>query len=396
LDIFQVEALDKTLQKIPVSPGLEYPPGGIALTGDKVEGGEEAEAISLDDLLGEIPSPDPGSVDEKKTSSEEWDLERATSTIGMTKDYPDSASQNEAGGNGTEITSWDAMVIDELDRQQLDTMVSSIEDTQPIYPKKEPTPSKDPQNLMKTSSPLDQPPPKKTPPFIEDWESPKTQENKSSKSQDGLEQKEGPGSDNIPFDWIDTEDVWAELVPVKHEPTLDQPTQEGLSADSIQASDFPGILELKQIKDLETAYPAYSSLAYTFILIPKIETVLLVGDLASRLNRWVAQLCLAYGWRLDQVQVRPKYLQWTVRVLPYGSPGNIASIMRLQLSSLVLKYRNDLEALLPSGDFWAPGYLVLSGPQQASIHLVEELIADIRRRQGLTGDDPLSDKIEES
>jgi hypothetical protein len=43
-----------------------------------------------------------------------------------------------------------------------------------------------------------------------------------------------------------------------------------------------------------------------------------------------------------------------------------------------------LEEENPSGDFWAPGYLIMSGNQPPPGQLVKEFIRNTRKRQGLT------------
>jgi hypothetical protein len=38
----------------------------------------------------------------------------------------------------------------------------------------------------------------------------------------------------------------------------------------------------------------------------------------------------------------------------------------------------------PSGDFWAPGYLIMGGSQPAPVQVIREFIAQTRQRQGIT------------
>ena len=37
----------------------------------------------------------------------------------------------------------------------------------------------------------------------------------------------------------------------------------------------------------------------------------------------------------------------------------------------------------PSGDFWAPGYLIMGGSQPPPVQLIKEFIGQTRQRQGI-------------
>ena len=123
-------------------------------------------------------------------------------------------------------------------------------------------------------------------------------------------------------------------------------------------------------------------LAYTCVLLPRLPGHVLEGFLAECLTDWLPQLCLAYGWVLEGLLLRPEYLQWTVQVAPAISPGNIVRLIRQQMSRRIFTQFPQLEVENPSGDFWAPSYLIISGFQPPSLHLVQDFIRQTRLRQG--------------
>lgn len=135
---------------------------------------------------------------------------------------------------------------------------------------------------------------------------------------------------------------------------------------------------------LEPASPAIADLAYACLLIPRFESHHLVGDAAERLGEWVPHVCIAYGWRLEHFAVRPDYMQWIVRVLPSTAPGSIMRIVRQQTSERLLNEFPRLKKENPSGDFWAPGYLLMGSSQPHPQNLVRTFIKQIRDRQGLS------------
>jgi len=108
----------------------------------------------------------------------------------------------------------------------------------------------------------------------------------------------------------------------------------------------------------------------------------LTGDIADRLSEWLPNICVAFGWRLEYVAVRPEYLQWVVNVPPATSPGYLMRIMRQQTSEKVFAEFTRLKKENPSGDFWAPGYLIMGGTKPHPPQLVKDYIIQIRQRQG--------------
>jgi|GEM_PF-152888 len=139
---------------------------------------------------------------------------------------------------------------------------------------------------------------------------------------------------------------------------------------------------LQSLRQVEPIMPSFSHLAYTCLLIPRLPTHRLVSGLADRLREWLPQLCLAYGWRLENLFVRPEYLQWTLQVTPAISPGNVLRLVRLQSSRRIFLQFPQYEVENPSGDFWAPGFLIISGFQPPSNQLVQDFIHQTRTRQG--------------
>jgi REP element-mobilizing transposase RayT len=134
---------------------------------------------------------------------------------------------------------------------------------------------------------------------------------------------------------------------------------------------------------LEPASPALVNLTYACLLIPRFDHHHLVGDFVDRLNEWVPQVCVAFGWRLEHISVRPEYLQWVTRVPPSTAPGYIMRIIRQQTSDRIFAEFPRYKIENPSGDFWAPGYLIMGSSQPHPQKLVRDFIKQTRTRQGL-------------
>ena len=141
---------------------------------------------------------------------------------------------------------------------------------------------------------------------------------------------------------------------------------------------------LAEYVDLDPNSFALSRLCYTSVLIPRMPMHFLTGSLADQLRQWVPKFCLAFGWRLIGLTVRPEFLQWAVQVAPAVSPGNLVRIIRQHTSQQIYASYFLMSQENPSGDFWAPGYLIISGQQPVAMSLIREFILQTRRRQGLT------------
>jgi REP element-mobilizing transposase RayT len=135
---------------------------------------------------------------------------------------------------------------------------------------------------------------------------------------------------------------------------------------------------------LEPITPGLYNLTYACLLVPRLTTHYLTGDISDRLSEWLPQTCIAFGWRLEYLAVRPEYVQWVANVPPATSPGNLMRVMRQQTSDRIFNEFPRMKKENPSGDFWAPGYLIMGGAQPHPPQLVKDYIKQTRERQGIS------------
>jgi REP element-mobilizing transposase RayT/CheY-like chemotaxis protein len=133
---------------------------------------------------------------------------------------------------------------------------------------------------------------------------------------------------------------------------------------------------------LEPISPGLYNLTYACLLVPRFSSHYLTGDLADRVAEWLPQICIAFGWRLEYLAVRPEYVQWVLNVPPATSPGYLMRIVRQQTSEKIFAEFSKMRKENPSGDFWAPGYLIMGGSQPHPPQLVKDYIKQTRTRQG--------------
>jgi DNA-binding response OmpR family regulator/REP element-mobilizing transposase RayT len=135
---------------------------------------------------------------------------------------------------------------------------------------------------------------------------------------------------------------------------------------------------------LEPVSPSVYNLDYACLLVPRLTQHLLVGDVSDCLSDWVPEICIAFAWRLEYISVRPEHLLWIVNVPPATSPGYLMRILRQHTSEKIFAEFPRFTKENPSGDFWAPGYLIMGGSQPPPAQLIKDFIAQTRQRQGYT------------
>ncbi len=131
---------------------------------------------------------------------------------------------------------------------------------------------------------------------------------------------------------------------------------------------------------LEPRPSALSKPIYTSALVPRMPQHYLAGDLASSLGQWIPQLCQAFGWNLEGLSIRPDYLQWIVRIPPALSPGKMLRVIRERTSQRIFTDFQQLSKDNPSGSFWAPGFLMVSGARSLPLPVLHKYVTEIRQR----------------
>lgn len=128
---------------------------------------------------------------------------------------------------------------------------------------------------------------------------------------------------------------------------------------------------------------SFSSITYACVLLPRFPQHHLVQELARQLERWMFQVCVSFDWRLEQLAIRPGYMQWMVRVHSATAPRTLMQIVTRLTSQRILEQYPLFKDDNPSGEFWAPGWLVISSDTLPPPAMVQDFIAKTRRRQGV-------------
>ncbi|HTP02265.1 MAG TPA: transposase [Anaerolineales bacterium] len=124
-------------------------------------------------------------------------------------------------------------------------------------------------------------------------------------------------------------------------------------------------------------------LSFSCLLIPRFSAHYLIGDIAESLREWMHQICISFAWRLEDIAVRPEYMQWVVYVPAATPPSRCIRTVREQTSRRIFDDFPHIRRENMSKDFWAPGYIVWVGPTLHPPEIIAEFIRLTRQQQGI-------------
>ena len=76
-------------------------------------------------------------------------------------------------------------------------------------------------------------------------------------------------------------------------------------------------------------------ITYSCLLIPRMPEHMLKSNLASYLFKWMGQLCLAYGWRLEHLSIHPNHIQMVTGAPLTTSPAFLVRTLRQKTSQYI-------------------------------------------------------------
>jgi CheY-like chemotaxis protein/REP element-mobilizing transposase RayT len=173
-----------------------------------------------------------------------------------------------------------------------------------------------------------------------------------------------PEVTSLPNDWLPKEPK-----PSSHLPFLEQETPQPEK-----------VIELEPI-NLVQQEPKYH-LPFTAILLPRFPHHRLTGSLADQLENWLKDLCVAWGWRVDHIDLRSEFLRFTISLSPDVAPAQAVQNLAKNLSGKILDAFPNLKDDLPSGQFWTKSYLLTAGSDVGKDRLAL-FIETTRKEQGL-------------
>ncbi|MEK7311036.1 MAG: IS200/IS605 family transposase, partial [Chloroflexota bacterium] len=181
-----------------------------------------------------------------------------------------------------------------------------------------------------------------------------------------------------------------DLEPIPDEATLNelsntilQLSRQSLNQSLVEPSSVRDLSPTPLPKVRRTPHSLYD-LSYTFLIIPRLPTTLLTGDLKNRVEGWLLSIAAAYDWQTQAIGVEPDHVEISLGCLPTDSPESVVKALILETSDKVLIEFPRLAASHAKrpGNFWAPAYYVVAPGRPRSPDEVSAFVEYQRREQG--------------
>ncbi len=116
-----------------------------------------------------------------------------------------------------------------------------------------------------------------------------------------------------------------------------------------------------RMNELQSSSSKEDSETYTVALIPRSESMILQRQTAGSLNQAMTRLCLAFNWKLENLTIRPTYMQWTVTIPISLSPDDMIGIVRKETTLELSKTSPDNPLIGDLQEFWASESMSATG-----------------------------------
>jgi REP element-mobilizing transposase RayT/CheY-like chemotaxis protein len=133
---------------------------------------------------------------------------------------------------------------------------------------------------------------------------------------------------------------------------------------------------------------------YACLLVPRLNTHFLDGDIANYLKEELPKIFMAYGWRLEELIINQSYLQWVVRIPPTIAPAAHIKVIMRESSRIILSNFARLSQNEFLREFWSPGYLLGGGRSLIPQTEIAEFIKFNRRQYYTEGNLNSTPKID--
>jgi REP element-mobilizing transposase RayT/CheY-like chemotaxis protein len=134
---------------------------------------------------------------------------------------------------------------------------------------------------------------------------------------------------------------------------------------------------------LEMMSDSLYNLHYSCMLIPRFPSHLLTKNKIDVIAEYFKKISISYGWRLEDVEVRSDSLRWTFSLSPSIALTKYLSIIRKETSKRIFDDFPAFKKENPSGDYWAPGFLILGGKKAISDQLAMDYTKQNRQKHGV-------------
>ena len=135
--------------------------------------------------------------------------------------------------------------------------------------------------------------------------------------------------------------------------------------------------------DGEVQHEARFHLPFSAVLMTNLPSHQLDESLGRKVEAWVQDLCIAWGWHATKVRVSSESLQLIINLSPDTAPSKAIQQIAVDLSKQILAAKPSFSDDLPTGQFWAARYLLVAG-DVIEDDRIQSFISAARTDQGTT------------
>ena len=128
-----------------------------------------------------------------------------------------------------------------------------------------------------------------------------------------------------------------------------------------------------------------SKLTVHLVWSTKYRYSVLQGDIQLRCREILRQICEAEDIVILKGVVSKEHIHMHINYLPSQSVSGIVKRLKGRSSRKLQQEFPELKKLSQSGNFWAKGYLVVSGSNPPPAEFLDDFIQKNRRPSGITG-----------
>ncbi|MBM4424258.1 MAG: IS200/IS605 family transposase [Chloroflexi bacterium] len=197
---------------------------------------------------------------------------------------------------------------------------------------------------------------------------------------------DAPVLEELPH-WVPMPPPQPDVEPIPDEAALNELSNAVLQLSRQSLAEPPAAFNFQpaelQTSNVRRTPHALYDLSYTFLFIPRLPHITLIGDLKTRLEQWLALLADAREWQTQFLSIEPTHIEISLACPPTESPERIIKAILLETSTRVLEDFPRFAAAHSKrpGAFWSPGYYVVAPGRRLSPAEVSAFIEYQRREQ---------------
>ena len=124
---------------------------------------------------------------------------------------------------------------------------------------------------------------------------------------------------------------------------------------------------------------------YHLVWLPKYRKRILEGSVERRLKELFFECAEINGWEILELNIQRDHVHMIVQLKQTISVSQAVQRFKGGSSKIIREEFPELKKLSQSGNFWAKGYLVVSGSNPPPAEFLDDFIQKNRRPSGIMG-----------